>query len=89
MKFKAIFSTVLLGLVLIQPCYLWAEKSHLITPKSLIHTSQNELVIIDTRSKFKYLLGHIPNAVHIGSWQDFTQKVKINHIILKKFSVVY
>jgi thiosulfate/3-mercaptopyruvate sulfurtransferase len=44
--------------------------------KNLKSINRDNLVIIDTRSKFKYLLGHIPKAIHIGKWQDFTQEVK-------------
>jgi len=44
--------------------------------ESLISIPPDRLVIIDTRAKYKYLLGHIPNAVHIGDWDDFTYKNK-------------
>jgi len=44
--------------------------------KNLKSISPDNLIIIDTRSKFKYLLGHIPKAIHLGKWQDFTQNVK-------------
>jgi len=74
-RFIAVFFTLLLGLMLAWPAYSWTDKSLLITPEILNSIPQNQLVIVDTRSKFKYLLGHIPNAVHLGSWQDFTHKV--------------
>ena len=44
--------------------------------ESLKSIPPDKLVIIDTRAKYKYLLGHIPNAVHIGNWSDFTYKNK-------------
>jgi len=72
---EAIFSLLMLGLILIWPTSTWAEKNLLITPRFINSTPKNQMVIVDTRSKFKYLLGHIPNAVHLGSWQDFTHKV--------------
>jgi len=72
---KVVLFLVLLALLLVQPLSLWAEKSLLITPESLNSMPPDKVVIIDTRSKFKYLLGHIPNAVHMGGWQDFTRKV--------------
>jgi thiosulfate/3-mercaptopyruvate sulfurtransferase len=43
--------------------------------QSLNSIPTGKLVIIDTRSTFKYLLGHIPGAIHIGKWQDFTQEI--------------
>lgn len=74
-RLEAIISTLTLVFMLVLPIHSWAENSLLINPKVLNFTPQNELIIVDTRSKFKYLLGHIPNAVHLGSWQDFTHKV--------------
>jgi len=47
-----------------------------IDPENLKTIPPDKLVIIDTRSKFKYLLGHIQNAIHLGKWQDFTQNIK-------------
>jgi thiosulfate/3-mercaptopyruvate sulfurtransferase len=52
-----------------------AAQSMTINLKNLISIPLGELVIIDTRSKYKYLLGHIPNAIHLGKWEDFTQKI--------------
>ncbi|MEK9629057.1 MAG: rhodanese-like domain-containing protein [Nitrospinota bacterium] len=46
----------------------------LMTPEILINIPQDEKVIIDTRSKLKFLLGHIPGAINFNSWQDFTTK---------------
>lgn len=57
------------------PANTWAKIKLLVTPKLLNSIPQQELIIVDTRSKFKYLLGHIPKAVHLGSWQEFTTKV--------------
>ncbi len=34
----------------------------------------DKTVIIDTRSGWKYFLGHIPGAVNLADWQDFTEK---------------
>jgi len=33
-----------------------------------------KVVLLDTRPKWKYLLGHIPGAQAPGNWQDFTLK---------------
>ena len=60
-----------------------------IDPENLKSIPSNKLVIIDTRSKFKYLLGHIPNAVHIGKWQDFTQKIKgVRGLLIKNPNLI-
>jgi len=32
-------------------------------------------VVIDTRSSWNFLLGHIPGAINLNDWRDFTQKV--------------
>lgn len=45
-----------------------------ISAKQLSLLSPDKTVIIDTRSKWKYLLGHIPGAVNLADWQDFTEK---------------
>lgn len=34
----------------------------------------DKTVIIDTRSGWKYFLGHIPGAINLPDWQDFTEK---------------
>jgi thiosulfate/3-mercaptopyruvate sulfurtransferase len=66
----------LLSLVLIVLPSISSGQDLTISLKDLKSISLDELVIIDTRAKYKYLLGHIPNAIHIGKWQDYTQKVK-------------
>ena len=37
--------------------------------------SRDNIVILDTRPLWKYLLSHIPGAQHIGKWQKFTVRV--------------
>ncbi len=34
---------------------------------------KNKIVFLDSRSTFKFLLGHIPGAVHLPNWKDFTE----------------
>ena len=71
-----IFILYLLGLLLfILPSRSFGQDLT-VNLKDLKSISLSELVIIDTRAKYKYLLGHIPNAIHIGTWKDYTQKVK-------------
>ncbi len=41
------------------------------TPEELKSLPENQRVILDTRSKWGYLWGHIPGAQSTGSWKDF------------------
>lgn len=41
------------------------------TPEELHSLPENQRVILDTRSKWGYLWGHIPGAQSTGSWKDF------------------
>ena len=66
----------LLGLILFVTPSISSGQDLTINLESLKSISLDKLVIIDTRPKYKYLLGHIPNAIHLGKWQDFTQKIK-------------
>ena len=34
--------------------------------------SEQKIIIIDTRSKFKFLMGHIPGAINLSNWEKFT-----------------
>ena len=53
--------------------------------KNLKSIPPDNLIIIDTRSKIKYLLGHIPKSIHLGKWQDFTQEVKgVRGLLIKR-----
>jgi thiosulfate/3-mercaptopyruvate sulfurtransferase len=45
-----------------------------IEAKQLSSLPPDQTVIIDTRSGWKYFLGHIPGAVNLPDWQDFTEK---------------
>tara|TARA_Y100001960_G_C14603413_1_gene791964 strand:- start:71 stop:1063 length:993 start_codon:yes stop_codon:yes gene_type:complete len=46
----------------------------LISSDTLKNLPSKEMVIVDTRSKFKFLIGHIPGAVNLNNWKDFTTK---------------
>ena len=63
-------------ILLLNPQLTSAEQSLITTYKYLKSIHSGELVIIDTRSKLKYFLGHIPNALHIGNWENYTHTVK-------------
>ncbi len=44
----------------------------LITVQELKSLPKNQRVLIDTRPSWKYLLGHIPGAINLSDWKDFT-----------------
>ncbi len=46
----------------------------LITVQQLQSLPQNERVLIDTRPSWQYLLGHIPGAVNLSDWKEFTTR---------------
>ena len=46
----------------------------LITPKTLKNIPLEKRIIIDARSKFKFLMGHIPGAINLNDWREFTSK---------------
>jgi thiosulfate/3-mercaptopyruvate sulfurtransferase len=77
-KIKGLFLAVILtihtlGLTL--PAWADTVKNPVsIDAKQLLLFSSDKTVIIDTRSRWKYFLGHIPGAVNLADWQDFTEK---------------
>ena len=75
-KIRTGFIQVIFLILLLNPLLTSAEQSLITTYKYLKSIPSGELVIIDTRSKLKYLLGHIPNALHIGNWENYTHTVK-------------
>ena len=47
----------------------------LIQVQELKSLPENQAVLIDTRSSWRYFLGHIPGAVNLNDWQDFTVNI--------------
>jgi thiosulfate/3-mercaptopyruvate sulfurtransferase len=45
----------------------------LVNVRELAALDAKQTVIIDTRPHWAYLIGHIPTAVHLGDWQDYTR----------------
>ena len=77
-KIRGVFWAVL-GLVLMGSSANHNPKTEvnpklLITPKTLKNIPLEQRVIVDTRSKLKFLMGHIPGAVNLDSWREFTSK---------------
>jgi len=77
-KIKAGFLTVsILALAIIakpQPALSNPDIELLITPNQVQSLPENERVLIDTRPSWKYLLGHVPGALNLSSWKEFTHK---------------
>ena len=46
----------------------------LLTPSALKKIPAEQRVIIDTRAKWKFLSGHIPGAINMSNWREFTTK---------------
>ena len=50
------------------------EDSVSIDAKQLRSLAPDTTVVVDTRSGWKYFLGHIPGSVNLADWRDFTEK---------------
>ena len=72
---NAVFFTILLGVTTALPLSVAADVDILIAPETLRSMPRGEVSLVDTRSYLKYLSGHIPDAVHLGNWEDFTRRV--------------
>ena len=72
---NATLSAILLGFTTVLPLSVAADVGVLIAPETLRLIPRKQVVLVDTRSSFKYLLGHVPGAVHLGNWEDFTRRV--------------
>jgi thiosulfate/3-mercaptopyruvate sulfurtransferase len=46
----------------------------LLTPSTLKKIPAEQRVIIDTRAKWKFLTGHVPGAISMSNWKEFTTK---------------
>ena len=44
----------------------------LMTPAMVSAIPKNQRVIVDTRPSWKFLLSHIPGAINLADWQEFT-----------------
>ena len=44
-----------------------------LSPQEFRKLSPNHVVLLDTRSSWKFLLGHVPGAIRIDGWKEFTQ----------------
>jgi thiosulfate/3-mercaptopyruvate sulfurtransferase len=70
----ALFFGILIGVSSESIAETEHNKGLLVTAEQIRSLPLKELTIIDTRSKWKYFLGHIPGAVNLPDWRDFTNK---------------
>ena len=54
------------------PNSIASETKLLMTPALLSAIPEHQKVIVDTRSSWKFMLGHIPGAINLDDWQKFT-----------------
>jgi len=59
-----------------------------ISTMELSNLAENEAVIIDTRSGWKYFLGHIPKAVRLSDWRDFSMEAEVPGILIKNKALI-
>ncbi len=64
-----------------QPTLSAPDFELLITPEQVQSIPQNDKVLIDTRPSWKFLLGHIPGAINLSDWKEFT--IKSNDVMGK------
>jgi thiosulfate/3-mercaptopyruvate sulfurtransferase len=51
------------------------ELEILMTPAMVSAIPEHQRVVIDTRSSWKFLISHIPGAINLDNWQEFTHAV--------------
>lgn len=60
-----------------------SEVELLMTPAMVSAIPEHQRVIVDTRSSWKFLLSHIPGAINLSDWQEFTHTVNSVKGLLK------
>ncbi len=71
-----VISLLLMGLFLagLHPSH--AKGTHLlVNPEELVNIPQNQRIVVDTRPSWKFMLGHIPGAINLNDWWEFTHKL--------------
>ncbi|MDH5761773.1 MAG: rhodanese-like domain-containing protein [Nitrospinota bacterium] len=56
----------------LQPAFPSPDFAPLITVKNLQNLPGSQVVLIDARSSWKFLAGHIPGAINLNDWEEFT-----------------
>jgi len=78
-KIKALFARVFMlvtaSLAAAAPTLSAPDFEILMSPAQLASLPENQRVVIDTRPAWKYIAGHIPGAVNLSDWKEFSIKV--------------
>jgi len=69
-----VFGIFVMGLAPQQKQQKQINTKLLISGFALKNIPTEQKVIIDTRSKIKFLIGHIPEAINLNNWKKFTSK---------------
>ena len=72
-SFLLIISLIFVGIH--SPQGFAKEVGLLMTPEGLSTLPQSQRIVVDTRPAWKFLLGHVPGAINLDDWWDFTHKV--------------
>ena len=57
--------------------------------EDLQNYSKNKIYFLDARSKWNFFLGHIPGAIHLPDWNEFTEtRNGVPGIIIKDLSIL-
>ena len=59
------------------------------TPAMVSAIPEHQRVVVDTRSSWKFVISHIPGAINLGDWQEFTQTVNGVKGLLKEDKKLY
>jgi len=57
------------------PQSIASEVKFLMTPEIMSSIPKQQRVVVDTRPSWKFLFGHIPEAINLSDWQEFTHKL--------------
>jgi thiosulfate/3-mercaptopyruvate sulfurtransferase len=80
----SILLTISLILIGVHPTNSLAKEVNLLmTSEVVISLPKNQIIIVDTRPAWKFLLGHIPGAINLNNWREFTHEVNGVKGILK------
>ena len=72
--FWGVLGIILMGLTPPQNSQTQVITELLMTADTLKKLPPEDRVIVDTRSKIKFLMGHIPGAINLSNWREFTTK---------------
>mgnify|MGYP002630174170 FL=1 len=72
--FCSAFAVVLMGSAPLKNQQVTVVPELIMTPTTLKSIPVENRIVVDTRSKWKFLLSHVPGAVNLSDWREFTSK---------------